>query len=60
MVSGVVIVGVNLVPKGAPTPQYSSPPKGQRLKVPSEDCSYFFYYYRYLCFCLYHYKAESK
>jgi hypothetical protein len=27
-------VGVNLVPKGAPTPQYSSPPKGPRTKEP--------------------------
>jgi hypothetical protein len=30
-----VPVGVNWVPKGeAPTPQYSSPPKGQRTKEP--------------------------
>jgi hypothetical protein len=32
---GCQTVGVNLVPKGeAPTPQYSSPPKGQRTKEP--------------------------
>jgi hypothetical protein len=42
-------------PKGSPTPQYSSPPKGQRTKrkAPSEDYTFFLLY----CY-LYHYSIQ--
>jgi hypothetical protein len=58
-------VGVNLVPRGAPTPQYFSPPKGKNQTAPSVDFTFFFhycqlYYYCNYLFYLFHYKAASK